>query len=543
MKIRKLSICLFLILFVIYFITGCADQDNQILDPRNYKHYITRFNENHTEVYQQYVPNYSAWDFLKENIPLIDCPDKDIERTYYYRWWTFRKHIKKTPFHHVITEFLPGVGWSGKYNTISCSAGHHIYEGRWLRNSIFINDYIDFWLRESGEGIRSYSFWIADAVLAFNKVHRNDSAMTAQLSYLVDNYIEWEKIRRDSGNILFWQVDDRDGMEFTASGRILNEGVKKGWLAATRPTINSYMYGDARAISCIAGISGEKEIMETYNKKASRLKEMVQKRLWNDRLKFFTVLPRSYTETSKPLDIRELIGYVPWYFNLPDDNNVYPDAWQQLRDTMGFKAFYGPTTCERRHPYFEVTYQGHACQWNGPSWPFATSQTLTAMANLLNNYSQDVVSKEDFLKLLQRYAYCHQRITKDGKKIAWIDENLNPFTGEWLARSILDQNENYLYEERGKAYNHSSFCDLVISGLMGIRPTLVDSIRINPLVPENQWDWFCLDRIPYHGGELTILWDKTGDRYNKGKGYKVYFNGKIVHASKKIEEFNHKLEY
>ena len=43
-----------------------------------------------------------AWDFLKENIPLFDCPDKDINEIYYFRWWTYRKHIEETPdgLHH-----------------------------------------------------------------------------------------------------------------------------------------------------------------------------------------------------------------------------------------------------------------------------------------------------------------------------------------------------------------------------------------------------------------------------------------------------------
>jgi hypothetical protein len=518
-----------------------SEEGLAVLDPADYKHYITRFNENHTEVYPQYIPNDSSWAFLKDNIPLLDCPDEDIERTYYFRWWTFRKHIKETPVGFVITEFLPDVGWSGKYNTINCPAGHHIYEGRWLRDPNYISDYINFWLKHSGEGIRSYSFWVADAVLAFNKVYRNDSAMAAQLPYLVENYEQWEKIRRDSGNTLFWQFDNRDGMEFTASGRILNDGVKNGWVAATRPTINSYMYGDALAISRIAELSGNTELQKSFEKEATILKQTVQNRLWNDSLQFFTVLPRDYTEDDDPLNVREEIGYVPWYFNLPDDNSEYPMAWEQLQDTLGFKAPYGPTTCEQRHPYFEITYEGHACQWNGPSWPFATSQTLTAMANLLNNYSQDVVNRDDYLRLLNRYARSHTRPTEDGKEIAWIDENLNPYTGEWLARAIIDQDEDYQYEERGKAYNHSSFCDLVISGLVGVRPMLRDSVRINPLVPQEQWDWFCLDRIPYHGGELTVLWDKTGDRYNRGKGFRVFYNGKMIHSSNKIEKFVAKL--
>ena len=61
--------------------------------------------------------------FLSTNIPLFECPDKDFEQIYYFRWWTYRKHIKQTPDGFVITEFLPHVGWAGKHNTINCAAG------------------------------------------------------------------------------------------------------------------------------------------------------------------------------------------------------------------------------------------------------------------------------------------------------------------------------------------------------------------------------------------------------------------------------------
>ena len=56
---------------------------------------------------------------MEENVPRFECPDKELEEIYYFRWWTFRKHIKETPDGFVITEFLPKVSWSGKYNKIS----------------------------------------------------------------------------------------------------------------------------------------------------------------------------------------------------------------------------------------------------------------------------------------------------------------------------------------------------------------------------------------------------------------------------------------
>ena len=81
--------------------------------------YVKEFNRLDDELYPQTITNESALDFLKNNIPLFECPDKEIEKTYYFRWWTFRKHLKKTDDGWVITEFLPQIGHAGKHNTVS----------------------------------------------------------------------------------------------------------------------------------------------------------------------------------------------------------------------------------------------------------------------------------------------------------------------------------------------------------------------------------------------------------------------------------------
>ncbi len=91
--------------------------------------YVEAFNRNDHEMYRRHVPNDQAAAWLRRNIPLFECPDKEIEEIYYFRWWTFRKHINDTPDGFVITEFLPSVSWAGKHNTINCPAGRHDPEG------------------------------------------------------------------------------------------------------------------------------------------------------------------------------------------------------------------------------------------------------------------------------------------------------------------------------------------------------------------------------------------------------------------------------
>lgn len=532
-----------LVLFVLTLFIFCENQKKlKLIDENFVGQYIDKFNNKDVELYQQFISNAEAKTFILDNVPLIDIPDKDIEETYYFRWWTYRKHIKNTKDGFVITEFLPEVYWSKKHNTINCPAAHHIYEGRWLRDTKYVSDYIDFWLKKSEDGIRQYSFWVADATLSFHKINRNDSLIRDQLPFLLKNYEMWEAERRDKNNTLFWQYDTADGMEHTASGRILNNGVDAFTVTATRPTINSYMYGDAMAIAQMAHLVDKPSVLASFSEKANRIKKSVQDRLWNKDLKFFTVLPKNYVETDSPLNIRELIGYVPWYFNLPDDKIEYATAWQKIKDTLGFAAPRGLTVTERSHPYFQISYKGHECQWNGPSWPFATTQTLKALANHINNYTNhQMVSKKDYYELLLQYAKSHKRTNHKGETLNWIDENLNPFTGDWISRTRLKTWDNGTWSserggvERGKDYNHSGFCDLVISDLLGLKPQIDGSIKLKPMVPES-WDWFCIDRVVSNGREIRVIWDKDGEKYKLGKGFMIFINDKLVKKSATLKD-------
>ena len=77
-------------------------------------------------------------------------------------------------------------------------------------------------------------------------------------------------------------------------------------------------------------------------------------------------------------------------------------------------------------------------------------------------------------------------------------------------------------------------CDLVISGLVGLRPRPDDFVVVQPLVPEDGWDWFKLENVKYHGHILTIQWDRDGKKYGKGKGLQVFADGKLLAKSDKL---------
>lgn len=636
--------------------------------------YVARFNSDDREVFSQAFPNAKALDFLATNVPLFECPDAEIERTYYFRWWTFRKHLQHTPDGWVVTEFLPPVPWAGKHNTISCAAGHHIREGRWLADQKFVQDYFAWWLGRGGNP-RGYSFWIANSMLAWCDVTGDYAPAKKWLPNLLRNYEAWEATRYDPVSGMYWQNDGADGMEGSIGG------------SGFRSTINSYQYGDALAIARIAEMAGNRDLAKLYREKAAKLKHLVQANLWNEATQFFHVrhmphtlgfyrwqlnedaaltaaakasssakgevknlqlgtvpkdsykwaephftfdnhlgtiewlryelpLPTDVSSTSLYLmaggtfappaaikvlyrdagqwqevrelkgeisknnrwnkltfapvhtdgvtleltmqgndrakldlaGVRELHGYVPWYFDLPDSR--FGAAWKQLIDLKGFSAPWGLTTAEQRHPECKIHYDRHECLWNGPVWPFTTAQTLTALANYLNRESQPALSRRDFLDALHTYARSHRLTLAEDKVISWIDEDQDPYNGDWIARRCILNWEKSApakwkskgaTSDRGKDYNHSTFCDIVINGLVGLRPREDDIVELSPLVPDGAWDWFCLDRVPYHGHRLTIVWDKSGHRYGKGAGLHLFADDKELTSAKSLIRIQGKL--
>src|SRR5262249_16160591 len=147
----------------------------------------------------------------------------------------------------------------------------------------------------------------------------------------------WEK-QRQLTNGLFWQRDVSDGMEESISGSRTEQNV--------RPTINSYMFANARAIAAIARLGGKEKLASEFEGKASELKRLTQDKLWNSQSKFFEVRNAAGEFTG----VREEIGFIPWCFDLPDRG--FEAVWEQFKDPDGFSAPYGITTAERRHPLF-----------------------------------------------------------------------------------------------------------------------------------------------------------------------------------------------
>ncbi|TDB69653.1 RICIN domain-containing protein [Micromonospora sp. KC721] len=600
--------------------------------------------------------------WYKDNIPFLDTPDTKINDVYYYRWSTHKRALRYTVpgTGYISTEYDQPVWYSrgDSYSGLVDAAGYHILDGRWLRDRTYTDDYLEYWLRGSGVGSnRGFSEWVASAAYQRYLATGDATQLKAYLPQFIALYKKWDSNFTQNITVngaattddLYFQSPLSDATEYTETSMRSTDWFGGG--LGYRPTINSYMYAAAQAISKIATMTGDTTTANDYAAKAAALKAGVQNSLWDPQRQFFMHVYNNHSSNSgiawTRTTWREAMGFAPWAFGLPDPQ--YSVAWKQLTDPQRFAGAYGPYTLERVHdfeaeqatvsranirtassasngqyvgqidfsdshvtftvnapgagtypvniyyanatgatsthnlyvngattpmtvsypvtgawgsfsnsqvvtvqvpmkagantlkfmkgatgyaeldritanPYFN--YQAYpatqnfddtnCCHWNGPSWPFATSATLTGLANLLQDYpAQSHVTKQTYNTLLSQFAALQY---KNGKP--YIAEAANGDTGEWVYDAV-----NF-----SEHYNHSSFVDLVLSGLLGIKPQADNTLVLKPLVPDG-WNYFALQNLPYHGHTYTIVWDRDGTRYNNGSGLQIFQDGTRIHQS------------
>ncbi|KAF5710031.1 coagulation factor 5 8 type domain-containing protein [Fusarium globosum] len=421
--------------------------------------------------------------WFEKNIPLLEVPDKNIQGVYYYRWQTYKEHLiyTGTEYGYMASEFLNPVSYGAPYGGIVAAAGHHITEGRWIRDTRYGQDIAKYWLagpgqfpkpmrddinKDTSDWAHEYSFWAATALWRQYLVTGDKDFVIGQLANLVKQYRGWDN-HYSSPLSLYWQVPVWDATEYTAASYESSDPYHGG--AGFRPTLNSYQYGDAIAIANIAALGGDSDLENEYRRRAEILQVAVQKHLWDNENDFYKHQARDDNPSGSLLVTREIMGYLPWMFDMLCKESQIA-AFSQLKDPQGFFSKFGPTTAERRSKWF--MYEAETCcRWDGnPTW--------------LKHHPDD---------------------------------------DKWMY-------DGYNHSED---YNHSTFVDNALAGLIGLRAQSGETIVVNPLTPSN-WDYFAVENIAYHGHLITVLWDRTGSIYHRGQGLRVYVDGQLAGSRETI---------
>lgn len=475
------------------------------------------------------------------NIPFLEIDDSEIQQIYYYRWKLYRSHIREIgPQGTNVLEFLPDVPWAREpYTDLNDSSSFHLLEGRWLRSPVTVDNLIDH-LYAGGGNDRHFSESIADATVATTLVTGDSTPALRHLDSMQYIFNVWDD-HFDRRRNLYWIEPLLDATEYTissidASGAGFTDhpspdqnhnGFTQGY--AFRPSINSYQFANALAIAHLLTLAGKPELAEDYRARAEAIRTAVLQQLWNPALQLFTDIYQRSTPTVTAGEFirgRELVGYTPWMYELPPrSDGAYGAAWSHAFRSSELAGLHGLRTVEPSYSKYLVEYRYDAatglreCQWNGPSWPFQTSQALTALANLLRDYPHDGVEPADYLELLRQYTREHFLIPGHPD----LQEDYNPDTGSPIVGL-----------PRSHHYNHSTYVDLILSGLVGVRPRADDTLEVDPLSPaqptpgKREIRFFAVTDLRYHGHDLGIFYDKDGSRYHLGPGLTLFADGKRI---------------
>jgi len=482
-----------------------------------------------------YFGNDAAW--YHDRIPYFESSDKDLTDVYYYRWKIFRSHQRDLGANGFIsTEFLDDVGWqTNPWASLNDATGFHILEARWARDRRFKEDYATFMFSPQSNR-RQFSESMAAAVWQGYLVDGVAADATARLDNMQVVYNAW-KDSFDTSKGLYSVEPLRDATEYTISSIDATNG-QDGFTGGNsfRPSINGYQYANARAIASLAALKGGlNSTADDYNARAASLKSKVQGSLWNSTFAHFIdrfQVNNAYVKYWDFIRGRELVGFVPWTHSLPDDTTAYAQAWKHILDSNQLAGPHGLRTVEPSYQYYmrQYRYEGKnpECQWNGPVWPFQTTQVLSGLATFLNDYPKgaatNVITAQDYVRLLKQYALLHYNPSRGG--ILDLEEDYYPDTGAPIVGL-----------KRSPHYFHSGFIDLVLSGLVGIRPSAADVLDVNPLVAASSVSYFRADRVMYHGHDVAVQWDVDGSHYGT-KGLQVEVDGKVIAASTSLKRLS-----
>ena len=519
------------------------------------------------------IKSYSAW--AENNVPLLDFPDVDVLTTYYYRWRLFREHVESV--HDGLTlidEFLPGSGG----HPISCAAGHHFADGMWLRDASVLDDVLEYWFEQAGDVLYQYTHWIGSSAVRRQTLRGNMDSGTQLLQRLLlawrggsstakgVSYSGYAQKYLDNASSCWWQVDDRDGMEFGISGN------------GCRPTINAVLYGEAQAIVELAAWLGNASIVAEFEQHREFARRSTLS-LWNPKIESFATVPQdvppqlrkraagpklwpdinfvqnaaacnltAVRALNATVNVRELFGFMPWYYSaaasplIPAaDVSTYLPMFSQLLDRDGFAGTFGLTTAERRHACYNYTWDkecgksadmltcGNSSKkhgsnrntWNANSWPYESSRVIAGLARLLHNDAYKVaaaaapaVTVDNYYSLLLQFARQHTRtfaIDENPGQDARIGENMHPDLGYWNTRNWRAQGGEAIGPSyRGNDYFHSSFIDLVINGLVGLdvtkRSGTTVTLSVAPLLPAgSNVSHFCLDGVRTAAHDIAVV--------------------------------------
>ena len=524
--------------------------------PDSTKEYEARYTGNLVDPaasYKDSVTAYNQWWY--ENIPYVETPEHNIDKTVFYRWWLSRFNMLDANMPGNTFQYPTSIeGVLGYNNQIVLTSGMFINDTKWFRNAEYS---YGTWV-SAGETAKkskagyyyyhdnpgdpanwnhSYTQYITKAGWDSYMVHGGPSSLAKALGDYGSEDVEGllnsktesdnNDNQNDNGNNLidwsWWSMtgNDADAVSFSEPGR---SGQRMD-----RADGSANLWTNANAAAQAYKAAGDTANAKKMQKVADDIKQDVLDNLWDSNQK---LVLHKWLKDNAFAKYKELNNYYPYSEGLMPVNGKYDDALRLFADADEFPIF----------PFFTA----NQADKKALNYPGSNNFSIINATPLLQIYSAGIrdynaskngyITNEMYKKLLYWVAFSHYQ----GGDNRYPDQNEfwnmdNNATGSNLEEKNADASKNGGKITYRSWIHHTQLGTTnwtVIEDVAGVVPREDNKIELNPIsVPG--WGHFVVNNLSYHGKDMSVVWNNDGT-YNAPKGYTLYIDGKAVCTSDKL---------
>ncbi|WP_165358470.1 Ig-like domain-containing protein [Haloactinopolyspora alba] len=471
------------------------------------------------DAYRDHVQEYNRW--WAENLPYIDIPDDNIEKTLYYRWWLLRYNFLDANIPGQDYQFPTSMeGVLGYNNAIVLTIGMFVDDLKYLRNPIYS---YGPWV-SAGETSRntkytdnpgdpenwsnSYTQYLSESAWQSYQVHGGPTEIVRNLARYAEKDVK--------GQLEHYDTDGNSLIEYDWGAMTGNDAdaVSFDWRPGNLDRAESaYVYSNAKAAADAYETLGDTAKADEMRAIAQRVRDAVLEHLWDPEDK---LVKHRHVESGDLVPWKEINNYYPYAVGLmpkPDEDPQYLEALRLWADAGEYPIF--PFYTANQADKAEAAEQGHPGSNNFSV--INSTVTFRFLSSVLRDYPNQYIGNEWYKKLLSWNAWAHY-VDGDNR---WPDQN-----EFWADGSADPQNIGY------RSWIHHTILGTtnwtVIEDAMGFRPRSDDKVELSPI--DIDWPHFTVTDINYHGTDLSITWDEPGDGerpYGESvpEGYSVYLDG------------------
>ncbi|RAK27476.1 chitobiase/beta-hexosaminidase-like protein [Actinoplanes lutulentus] len=485
--------------------------------------------------FTEHVTAYNRW--WAQNVPYLDTPENNIDKTLFYRWWLMRFNFLDADIPGNDYQFPTAMeGVLGYNNAIVLTTGMFVDDLKYFRDPAY-----------------SYGSWVSAGEVAKSAKYVDNPGDPANWSNSYTEYISeaaWRSYQLHGGpkviaeNLAGYAENDvkgvQDAYDFDGNGLLEYswgamtgndaDAVSFDWRAGNMDrTESAYLYSNAKASAAAyrtAGNAAKAAEMEAF---AEQIKTAVLDVLWEparstpDEMGLSgNLLKHRHVATNSLVPWKEINNYYPYSVGLMPNTAEYREGLRLFADDTQYPIF--PFTTANQADKAAAAAQGDPGSNNFSV--INSTVTFRMLSSVLRNYPSQYVNAEWYKKLLYWNAWAHYQNNGDNR---YPDQN-----EFWADGSAANQSIGYRSWIHHTILGATNFT--VIEDAMGLRPRDDAKIELDPI--DVGWDHFTANNIKYRDKDLTVVWDAPGGTRYYGsdvpEGYSVYLDGELAFTADKL---------